>query len=144
MYCSTTKTFSHIEISQIQEKWEHGIQDMEIKKLRTKNRIKQSLKWNRDGLQEEKESKSFCWKRAETVKCCYGVSPPLCCLFPCAVASFCHRVVPTPLSWSEAGPAPCPINTHKSFTCCTHQRQLFLISAEICCWSELPILHLRA
>lgn len=64
-------------------------------------------------------------------------------LSPCAVASFCHSVEQTSPCWSQAGPAPCPINTHKSFTCCTHQRHLFLISIEICHQSELPILSLK-
>lgn len=48
---------------------------------------------------------------------------------------------PPLLLWSEAGPAPCPIKTHKSFTRCTHQSQLYHVPAEICRRSEPPILH---
>lgn len=81
-------------------------------------------------------------KIQKRLSCCGRVSPPLSCLLPSALASLRHRAGPAPPSLSKAGPAPCPINTHKSFTCCTHQRQLFFASVEICHRSEPLILHL--
>lgn len=104
---------------------------------------KKCSKQSRGRLEEENERKGIPWKVRTNCEVIQQGQPSPRCLFPSAVAHLCHRAVPKTSSWSEAGPALCPINTHKSFTCCTHQRQLFFVSAEICHWSELPILNLR-